>query len=239
MSPRGKNTKKRSFLVWGAGIGISLIAAWTIFTVRWPERNAANSADGKYVIKPEKTVRLNDQSQSTAENTSRVEKTTKSSSSRRDPASAQPDQPTKIGSLIANHTRTHAELAEKLSQIALDANASEQERLEALEHGKNLGFSQMLPLSSDPNLPVLLADSYLNGLHQHDQPKEQVSGAIGLLSHSDHEIRNQAQILIGFLIGAEECVDLADESIAIERLREKADAFLNQSDEVEEEVSGQ
>jgi hypothetical protein len=97
----------------------------------------------------------------------------------------------------------------------------------------------MLPLSSDPNLPVLLADSYLNGLHQHDQPKEQVSGAIGLLSHSDHEIRNQAQILIGFLIGAEECVDLADESIAIERLREKADAFLNQSDEVEEEVSGQ
>ena len=101
-----------------------------------------------------------------------------------------------------------------------------------MEHGKNLGFSQLLPLSSDPNLPLPLAESYLHGLHGHDQIKEQVSGALGLLNHSDPDIRQQAQTLLGFLLRAEE----DNESPA--KLREKADAFLKKPDEMGEEVSG-
>jgi hypothetical protein len=60
-----------------------------------------------------------------------------------------------------------------------------------------------------------------------------VSGALGLLDHSDQEIRQEAGVLLGFLLEAEEDNESPD------KLRMKADIFLNQPDEVEEEVSGQ
>lgn len=130
-----------------------------------------------------------------------------------------------IGELLTNDQLSHDETARQLAKIALDPKAPEAERLEAMEHGKNLGFSHLLPLSLDPNLPLPLAESYLHGLHGHDQTKEQVSGALGLLNHSDPDIRQQAQILLGFLLEAEEDNESPD------KLREKADAFLKQPDE--------
>ena len=113
----------------------------------------------------------------------------------------------------------------ELAEIALNPNRPEPERLEAMEHGKNLGFSHLLPLALDPNLSLPLAESYLHGLHGHDQTKEQVSGALGLLNHSDPDIRQQAQTLLGFLLEAEEDNESPD------KLRKKADAFLKQPEE--------
>ena len=138
-----------------------------------------------------------------------------------------------IGELLSNDQLSHDETARQLAQIVLDPNAPEAERLEAMEHGKNLGFSHLLPLSLDPNLPLPLVESYLHGLHGHDQTKEQVSGALGLLNHSDSDIRQQAQTLLGFLLEAEE------DNESPEKLREKADAFLKKPDEMGEEVIGQ
>lgn len=138
-----------------------------------------------------------------------------------------------IDRVLTNDRVSDDEAAIEMAKIALDMTRPEAERLEAMEHGKNLGFSHLLPLSSDPNLPMPLAESYLHGLHGHDQVKEQVSGALGLLNHSDREIRQEAGILLGFLLEAEEDNESPD------KLRMKADIFLNQPDEVEEEVSGQ
>ena len=76
-------------------------------------------------------------------------------------------------------------------------------------------------------------DAASGGLHGHDQTKEQVSGALGLLNHSDSDIRQQAQTLLGFLLEAEE------DNESPEKLREKADAFLKKPDEMGEEVIGQ
>lgn len=130
-----------------------------------------------------------------------------------------------IDSVLTDDRISDDEAAREMAKIALDVTRPEAERLEAMEHGKNLGFSHMLPLSSDPNLPLPLAESYLHGLHGHDQPKEQVTGALGLLNHNDPEISQQAQTLIGFLIGAEEDNESPD------KLREKADTFLKQPEE--------
>lgn len=127
-----------------------------------------------------------------------------------------------IDSVLTDERISDEEAARQLANIALNPNVSEAERLEAMEHGKNLGFSLLLPLSSDSNLPLPLAESYLHGLHGHNQSKEQVSGALGLMNHSDSGIRQQAQTLIGFLIGAEEDNESPD------KLREKAEAFLRQ-----------
>ncbi|MEY5018949.1 MAG: hypothetical protein RLZ22_37 [Verrucomicrobiota bacterium] len=142
----------------------------------------------------------------------------------------------RISELIGNSSLSHDEIATQLAQIALSPNASEAERLEAMEHGANLGFSHLLPLSLDPNLPLQLAEAYLHGLYGHDQVKEQVSGALGLLNHSEAEIREQAQILLGFLLEAEE------DNESPEKLRKKVDEFLmrpDQPDEGVDEVSGQ
>ena len=153
--------------------------------------------------------------------------------------STRPSAPTesaRVDAVLTDDRVSDVEAARQLAEIALDPKVVESERLEAIEHGTNLGFSHLLPLSLDPNLPLPLAEAYLNGLHGHDQVKEQVSGALGLLNHSEAEIREQAQILLGFLLEAEEDNELP------EKLRQKADEFLMRPDqphEGENEVSGQ
>ena len=146
------------------------------------------------------------------------------------PKSASPysNDSKRIGELIASPDLSHDEIATRLAKIALDNSAPESERLEAMEHGANLSFSHLVPLSLDPNLPLPIAESYLHGLYGHDQVQEQVSGAVGLLNHVDQEIREQAQILLGFLLQAEE------DNEAPDKLREKADAFMQQPDEQSE-----
>ena len=216
-----------------AGIGVLILTLYLAFVPGSPERKSSSSADTKSSNNLHRSERPKDQIGPRADKIARVEPELRSSSPRSESSSTQFDGSSKVGNLIANDALTHDELAQELSQIALDPNVSESDRLEAMEHGKNLGFSHLLPLSLDPNLVLPLAESYLNGLHRHDQPKEQVTGALGLLNHSDPEIRQQAQTLIGFLIGAEEDNESPD------KLREKADVFLKQADESGEEVNGQ
>jgi hypothetical protein len=76
-----------------------------------------------------------------------------------------------IEELLLNDKLSQDETARELAKIALDSQVSESYRLEAMDHGKNLGFGYMLPLSLDPNLPLPLAESFLHGLHGHDQIK--------------------------------------------------------------------
>jgi hypothetical protein len=215
-----------------AGILILLLAglsAWYLVTEKSQpeplEKLARHEAPSK-----EPSLKLTDEKQ--IEDSSPTPKKRAGGESR----SAKASNPTtfpQIDSVLTDDRVSNEEAASKMAEIALDPNASEFERLEAMEHGKNLGFSHLLPLSLDPNLPRPLAESYLHGLHGHDQTKEQVTGALGLLNHSDPDIRQQAQTLLGFLLEAEEDNESPD------KLREKADAFLKQPDERGEEVSGQ
>lgn len=228
-----KLPKKYNGFVWVAGIGILMMVAWAVFVAWRSEQNELNLAAAKPSNHLHRSGMAKDQVRPRAIKVASSESATRSSSAQREVSSEQAAGSSMIGDLIGNEALTHDELAKKLALIALDPKISEAERLEAMEHGKNLGFSHLLPLSSDPDLPVLLADSYLNGLHRHDQPKEQVTGALGLLNHNDLEIRQQAQILIGFLTSAEEDNESPD------KLREKADAFLKQADEGYGEVNSQ
>ena len=228
-----KLPKKYGGFIWVAGIGVLMMVAWTVLVLSRSEQNELNLAAAKPSNHLHRSGMIKDQVRPGAIKVARSELATRSSSAQRVASSEQADGSSMIGDLIGNEALSHDELAKKLALIALDPKISEEERLEAMEHGKNLGFSHLLPLSSDPNLPILLADSYLNGLHRHDQPKEQVTGALGLLNHNDPEIRQQAQTLIGFLIGAEEDNESPD------KLREKANAFLNQLEEGDGEVIGQ
>ncbi len=216
-----------------AGIGVLILTLYLAFVPGSQERKGSGSADTKSSNNLNRSARPKDQIRPRADKIARVEPSPKSSSPQTESSSTQLDGSSKVGNLIANDALTHDELAQDLSRIALDPNVSESDRLEAMEHGKNLGFSHLLPLSLDTNLPLPLAESYLHGLHGHDQIKDQVRGALGLLNHSDPEIRQQSQIFLGFLLRAEEDNESPD------KLREKADVFIKQAIERGEEVNGQ
>ena len=225
MSPSEKISKKRINLIWAFGLVISIVAVWIAFLTHSPKTEKKEVVNQPNAIEPDKSLKQS--------NPAKSGQVTTRSPSAKDSVSAQANPPshfdssmTKVGNLIANRALSHDQIASQLAQIALDPNISEAEKLEAMEHGKNLGFSHFLPLSMDPNLPILLAESYLNGLHRHHQIKDQVTGTLGLLNHSDSEIRQRAQIFLGFLLRAEEDIE------SPEKLREKADVFLKHPDEM-------
>jgi hypothetical protein len=214
--------------LWILGFGLSLVALWLIFGSFSSGPREANQANEPAETDSSRPAKQHSQGQSKEVAPERKNASTTRSFPQRESASSNSNASTRIGDLLANQNLSHDETARQLAQIALDRNAPEAERLEAMEHAKNLGFSQLLPLSLDPNLPLSLAESFMQGLHGHDQIKEQVSGALGLLNHSDSDIRQQAQTLLGFLLRAEEDNESPD------KLREKADAFLKQPDQPDE-----
>lgn len=235
MTPQAQKPGPKINRTLAAGILILLLAgltAWYLVTPKSQsqplEKSAGNEASAEAL--PSK---LTDEAQ--MEDPSPAPKKRARGESRSARASNPATFP-QIDSVLTDDRISDEEAAREMAEIALNANRPEAERLEAMEHGKNLGFSHLLPLSLDPNLPLPLAESYLHGLHGHDQTKEQVSGALGLLNHADSDIREQAQTLLGFLLEAEE------DNESPEKLREKADEFLmrpDQPDEGDDEVSGQ
>lgn len=217
-------------------IGFFLIAAALIVVIlsRSLQHDSLKAGKDSALVGDENksiSARVHSESNPKFENRERAQ-----SQALRSTMSANADSPNsfpEIEQCLSNDDISNEEAAGQLAKISLDSNRPEAERLEAMEHGKNLGFGHLLPLSSDPNLPLPLAESYLHGLHGHDQIKDQVTGALGLLNHNDSEIRQEAQTLIGFLIGAEEDNESPD------ILREKANTFLNQQEEGDGEVSSQ
>ena len=210
--------------LWILGLGLSLVAIWLTFT--------SFSSDSIETTPTQQTPKQSPQAvkhEFLGETKALAPERKNASSTKSLPRPESASSPSKtfarISDLIAKQDLSHDETARQLAVIALDPNNPEAERLEAMEHGKNLGFAHLLPLSLDPNLPLPLAESFLHGLHGHDQTKDQVSGALGLLNHTDPDIREQAQTLLGFLLGKEEDNESPD------KLRAAADAFLKQPDE--------
>jgi hypothetical protein len=211
--------------LWILGLGLSLVAGWLIFGSFSSQPREANQTKELAETDSSRPAKQHSQGQSTAVDPERKNASSTRPFPQAGSASTNSNNSTRIGDLLANQNLSHDETARQLAVIALDPNNPEAERLEAMEHGKNLGFAHLLPLSLDPNLPLPLAESFLHGLHGHDQTKDQVSGALGLLNHTDPDIREQAQTLLGFLLGKEEDNESPD------KLRAAADAFLKQPDE--------
>jgi hypothetical protein len=211
--------------LWILGLGLSLVAIWLTFASLSFDPIEATPTKNQTPKQSPQPVKQEIRGETKAIAPERKNASLTRSLPRPESASSNSNASTRISDLIAKQDLSHDETARQLAVIALDPNNPEAERLEAMEHGKNLGFSHLLPLSADPNLPLPLTESFLHGLHGHDQIKEQVSGALGLLNHVDHDIREQAQTLLGFLLSKEEDNESPD------KLRTAAEAFLKQPDE--------
>jgi hypothetical protein len=139
-----------------------------------------------------------------------------------------------IESILNNKELSFEESATRLLECTRQENMPMEVRLAALDHAFNLDRWQALTLCMDKPLPSPIAGRLLSGIHNlNESRKDQVSACLHLIEHEDPEIRSQAQELLAFLVSSEELASDPD------KLREKADAFLGQVDEMGEEVSGQ
>jgi hypothetical protein len=151
-----------------------------------------------------------------------------------DPPRPVPIDTSPIESILNNKELSFEESATRLLECTRQENMPMEVRLAALDHAFNLDRWQALTLCMDKPLPSPIAGRLLSGIHNlNESRKDQVSACLHLIEHEDPEIRSQAQELLAFLVSSEELASDPD------KLREKADAFLGQVDEMGEEVSGQ
>jgi hypothetical protein len=151
-----------------------------------------------------------------------------------DPPRPVPIDTSPIESILNNKELSFEESATRLLECTRQEDMPMEVRLAALDHAFNLDRWQALTLCMDKPLPSPIAGRLLSGIHNlNESRKDQVSACLHLIEHEDPEIRSQAQELLAFLVSSEELASDPD------KLREKADAFLGQVDEMGEEVSGQ
>jgi hypothetical protein len=139
-----------------------------------------------------------------------------------------------IDSILKDQASSFEDKATDLLECARQEDLPMEVRLVALDHAFNLDRWQTLTLCMEKPLPTPIAGRLLNGIHNlNESPSEQAAACMHLIEHEDEEIRERAQRLLAFLVSAEEHASDPD------KLREKADEFLGQFDEMGEEVSGQ
>jgi hypothetical protein len=139
-----------------------------------------------------------------------------------------------IDSILKDRASSFEDKATDLLECARQEDLPMEVRLSALDHAHNLDRWQTMTLCMEKPLPSPIAERLLSGVHNlNESPKDQVSACLHLMRHEDEEIRERAQRLVAFLVSAEGLASDPD------KLREKADAFLNQQDGGDEEVSGQ
>ncbi len=134
--------------------------------------------------------------------------------------------------ILSDDSMPDSQAAVALFEIANNNALAEPERYEAMAHGLNLNFPAFSALSQDPTLPVPMAQRYFDELTNRNQtPKEQIDGYLGLMNHSDEEIRKQAQHQLAFML-EDDAQALSPEELrlqAAKRLAKLSAAGANQS----------
>ncbi len=125
--------------------------------------------------------------------------------------------------IISDTTQSDVQAAEALVEIARRGDVSLEERFEALAHGLNLDFKSFSGLAAETNLPLELAQRFLDELlNRNQQPVLQIEGCLALLNHTDQCIRSQAMEQLAFLVEKESLVESPQElkTAALAKLEE-------------------
>lgn len=142
--------------------------------------------------------------------------------------SPQQSHTSQVESILMDKSLSFEETATRLLECVRREDLEMDVRLAALDHAFNLDHWQALILCMEKPLPSPIARRLLSGIHNlNESPKDQAAACLYLIQHEDAEIREQAQKLLAFLVSAEEYESDPN------RLREAANVFLNQADNVE------
>jgi hypothetical protein len=116
----------------------------------------------------------------------------------------EPGDPAGVDRILANDGISHEQAALQLRKLALDPTRSTADRLEALQHGLNLGIESFAGFAEQADLPAELASHYLSEIINHnDSPATQIRAYIALMGHPDEEVSALAEEMIAIQVGDE------------------------------------
>jgi len=127
------------------------------------------------------------------------------SASRQQLASKPPKLPAEspeVDRILINDSITNEQAAVRLHAIAMDRTRPTAHRLEALQHGLNLGIESFASFAEQADLPPELASHFLHEIiNYNDSPATQIRSYIALMDHPDEEISALAKEMLAFQVG--------------------------------------
>lgn len=124
--------------------------------------------------------------------------------------------------------------AVQLRELAMNRNLPTAQRLEALQHGLNLGIESFAGFAEKADLPSELASHYLHEIINHnDSPAIQIRAYIALIGHPDEEVSTLAKEMLVFQVEddlqAEGDIQKADQEKLIQLGRRKLNELAKDS----------
>lgn len=112
-----------------------------------------------------------------------------------------PPSSPEVDHILVDESISTAQAAEQLCAIAMDTNHTTAHRLEALQHGLNLGIESFAGFAEQPDLPAELASCFLDEvINYNDSPATQIRSYIALIKHPDEEVSALAKEMLAFLV---------------------------------------
>lgn len=127
-------------------------------------------------------------------------------------ASSANDSFPQVERVLGNQSIPVDQAAIVLRDISRRKDLPEAERLEAMKHGLNLNFKAFAEVVTDPELPLPMAQRYVDELMNHNEDRQgQTLGCLLLMNHRDEETRKKAQELLAFYLGKESLSEQPEE----------------------------
>lgn len=202
---------------------LALLIAVLVVNLGDRDNTTEGRAEDLEISNVAKTPALNAGSDREGENGEGPSKTRSTTRKLGEPEDLVPGEFPLVERIISDTAQSNVQAAEALVEIARRSDVSLEERFEALAHGLNLDFKSFSGLAADTNLPVELAQRYLDELlNQNQQPVLQIEGCIALLNHADEGIRSQAMEQLAFLVERESLAESPDDlkTAALAKLEE-------------------
>lgn len=106
-----------------------------------------------------------------------------------------------VDHLLSDDSISSEQAVEQLHALAMDPTLPIAHRLEALQHGLNLGIASFADFAQQPALPVELASCFLNEvINYNDSPPTQIRTYMALMDHPDEEVSSLAREMLAFQV---------------------------------------
>jgi hypothetical protein len=131
-----------------------------------------------------------------------------------------PAESPEVDRILINESITNEQAAAQLHVLAMDRTRSTAHRLEALQHGLNLGIGTFADFAEQPDLPPELASHFLNEIiNYNDSPATQIRAYMALMDHPDQEVSALAKEMLAFQV--EDDLQEASREQLIQHARQK------------------
>jgi len=180
----------------------------------WPDADESSLDESRPAAEGQGEASPSDDTPSTSEDGPR-----RTRAAPRDPAAKPLEAPAspEVDEILVDESISIEQAAVRLRALASDTTQTKAHRLEALQHGLNLGIESFADFAEQAELPAELASCLLDEIINHnDAPATQIRSYVALIDHSDVEVRELALEMLRFQVGD----DLHEESP--ERLKELA-----------------